>query len=260
MYWFISVARSLDLIIDDPQLGSSVRGIVFEGDFMVIKMRALSSAIALACSSAAGAQTVVPDAGPAVATVPAPASAVILTSASDNVLRTGTPIMLSTSEALTTKGKKLKVGQRVQLEVAEAVMLNGQIVIPAGSPAVGEITTVRNKGMWGKSGGINARVLYVRANGRQIRLTGQFDDKGKTGTAAVVGALVVLPIVGFFTTGTSAEIALGTPIKSFLDEDITVAFAAAPQPVLLPVPLPVPAAVSVKPVDSAQEPALVTQN
>jgi hypothetical protein len=51
-------------------------------------------------------------------------------------------------------------------------MLNGKIVIPAGSPAQGEITSVRNKGMWGKSGHITARVLYATVGGRQIRLSG----------------------------------------------------------------------------------------
>ncbi len=69
------------------------------------------------------------------------------------VLHAGTSIPLRMREAITTKGKMLKVGQRVQLEVAENITMNGQTVIPAGSPAVGEITTVRNKGMWGKSGG-----------------------------------------------------------------------------------------------------------
>lgn len=137
-------------------------------------------------------------------------------------------ISLKTSEPLTTEGKKLRVGQRIQLETAEAVTLNGQIVIPAGSPVVGEVTDVRNKGMWGKSGRINARVLSVRANGTQIRLTGQFDDKGVTGTAGVVAAIAFIPVAGFFTTGTSAKIPLGSNVTAFLDEDITVAFAPSP--------------------------------
>jgi hypothetical protein len=129
--------------------------------------------------------------------VPAPATAVILAAPAENVVRTGTQIELRTAEPLTTQGKKLKVGQRVQLEVVEPVTLNGQIVIPAGSPAMAEITDVRNKAMWGKSGRINARVLYVRANGRQIRVTGQFDDKGTTGTAGVIAAVAFIPIAGF---------------------------------------------------------------
>lgn len=98
-------------------------------------------------------------------------------------------------------------------------------MIPAGSPGMGELTTVRNKGMWGKSGGITARVLYVRVGDRQIRLSGTFDDKGVTGTAAVVGAVLLVPVVGFFTTGTSASIPIGAPVSAFLDEDVPVAFA-----------------------------------
>jgi hypothetical protein len=166
----------------------------------------------------------------------------IVGSADTGVLRTGTQLSLKVSEYLTTKEKAVRVGQRVRMEVAEAVTLNGAIVIPAGSPAMGEVTDVRNKGMWGKSGKINARVLYVRVGDRQIRLTGQFDDKGTTGTAGVVTSIVVLPLAGFFVTGTSAQIPVGTPVIAFLDEDITIAFAqAAPAPLVVPVPAAVPA-------------------
>ncbi len=143
------------------------------------------------------------------------------------------------SEVLSTKGKKLKVGQRFQLETAENVTIDGNVVIPAGSPAVGEITEVRNKGMWGKSGRINARVLYVRANGRQIRMTGSLDDKGTTGTAGVVGAAALLPIAGFFMTGTSAEIPLGAPVNAFVDEDISVAVVPASAPMIVAPAAPV---------------------
>lgn len=129
---------------------------------------------------------------------------------------------------LTTKGKKLKVGHRFNLEVASPVIVNGVTVIPEGSPAVGEITDVRNKGMWGKSGKINARILWVRANGRQIRLSGQLDDKGVTGTAGVVGAVLVAPIAGFFITGTSAEIPAGAVLTAYLDEDLPLSFFQQP--------------------------------
>lgn len=186
---------------------------------------------ASALSFAAFAQ--VPAAAPAAAPVAAP-SALIVGGPTTNVLRAGTPVVLRMSEPLTTEGKKLRVGQRFQLEVAEAVTLNGQTVIPAGSPAIGEVTDVRNKGMWGKSGRINARVLSVRANGQQVRLTGQVDDKGVTGTAGVVAAIAFIPVAGFFTTGTSARIPLGAPVSAFLDEDLTVAFAAAaPEPMVV---------------------------
>ena len=133
----------------------------------------------------------------------------------------------------------------MQLETAEPVMLNGVIVIPAGSPVTGEVTDVRNKGMWGKSGRINARVLYLRANGRQVRMTGTFDDKGTTGTAGVVGAIAVLPVAGFFITGTSANIPTGAPVSGFIDEDIPVLMSGVQPAPMIVAPAAVPAAAPV---------------
>ena len=142
------------------------------------------------------------------------------------VLRAGQEVPLRTLENLTTEGKHLRVGQRFELETAEAVSLNGQVVIPSGTHGVGEITSIRNKGMWGKSGNIEARVLYLRVGERQIRLSGSFNDKGVTGTAGVVGAIALVPIAGFLVTGTSARVPAGSPVKAFLDEDVPVQFAA----------------------------------
>ena len=159
-------------------------------------------------------------------------------------LRVGTEVPLVLSEELSTKNKQLKTGQRFQMEVSAAVLVQGVVVIPSGSPAVGEITEVRNKGMWGKSGHFSARVLYVIVNGRQIRLSGSFEKKGTSGGvgAVAVSAIVFAP-AGFFMTGKSAILPIGTPVKAFVDEDVPLAMEAqgvAPMQVGAP-PLPSPA-------------------
>lgn len=185
-------------------------------------IRSMCFALALAGAWGGIAQAQAQAVQPAIAPVPAGGT---------GVLRVGTEVPLKLSEELTTKGKLLKVGYRFHLEVAENVLVDGRVVIPAGAPAMGEVTEVRNKGMWGKSGHITARVLYAMVHGRQIRLTGNFDEKGTTGTAGVVGAVAFLPVAGFFTTGTSAKIAIGTPVKAFVDEDVALSFdqpASAP--------------------------------
>ncbi len=183
----------------------------------------------------------------AVVPLPAPSQVVMVGAPPANVLRTGTEVSLKLMEGLTTEGKKLRVGYRFQMETSEPVLVNGQVVVPAGSPAVGEITEVRNKGMWGKSGHLTASILHLTVNGRQIRLTGTFDDKGVTGTGAVVGAILLLPVVGFFTTGTSARIPVGAPVKGFVGEDVPLAFVAT-TPVAMPVPVaPAPAALPATP-------------
>jgi hypothetical protein len=164
------------------------------------------------------------------------------------VLRAGTPIQLRLMEEITTKKKAAKVGQRFMLEVAAPVEVNGVVVVPAGTPAWGEITEVRNKGMWGKSGKLNARLLYIRVNGRQIRLTGSFDDKGVTGTAGVIGAVALVPVVGFFVTGTSAVFPKGGEVGGFIDEDVPLAMAAT-----APAPLQVNAPADIMEVEAAPE-------
>jgi hypothetical protein len=196
---------------------------------MRTNVTALAGALAIAVPGVqADAQTT--NAAPA----PMQVAPVVAGAIDSNVLRAGTPVALKTREALTTKGKKLRPGTRVQLEVAEPVSLNGAVVIPVGTPAVGEVTDVRNKGMWGKSGRINARVLYATVNGRQIRMTGAFDDKGTTGTGGVVASAVFIPVAGFFVTGTSANIPVGAPVGGFLDEDVPVVMGGtAPQPLVI---------------------------
>lgn len=92
----------------------------------------------------------------------AQAIAVLDAPALTSVLRAGIEVPLLLREELTTKKKKLRVGQRVQMEVGSNVSVNGVVVIPVGTPAIVEITEVSNKGMWGKSGYIGARVLSLR--------------------------------------------------------------------------------------------------
>jgi hypothetical protein len=174
------------------------------------------------------------------------------------ILRAGTPVSLRLLEEVTTKKKAAKVGQRITLEVAAPVEMNGIVVIPAGTPAWAELTDVRNKGMWGKSGRLQARLLFMRVNGRQVRLTGNFDDKGVTGTAGVVGAIALVPVAGFFMTGTSAVLPMGGPVNGFVDEDVELAFAnAKPAPMAVAVPAPAPAPVVTRAPAPAQPPAPV---
>lgn len=190
------------------------------GGIMKIVTHLSSAVLAAAISQAAFAQSAV---------VPQ-ATAIIEPAKQENVLRAGTEVPLITREELTTKKKMLRVGQRIQMEVASSITSNGVVVIPGGTPVIGEITEVRNKGMWGKSGYIGARVISMRLGDRTVRMSGSFDDKGVTGTAGVVAAVAFVPVVGFFTTGTSAMIPMGGAVKAFLDEDIAFRAQAPAQP------------------------------
>jgi len=193
----------------------------------------LFAAAAMCCgASIVSAQSPQAAASAPTVTMVAPPAPIQPLATSNAVLRVGTEVPVRLLEELTTKGKNLRVGNRFRMETSEPIMVQGVAVIPAGSPVVGEIIDVRNKGMWGKSGHLGARILYVTVNGRQIRLSGAFDDKGVAGGvgAVAVSAIVFLP-AGFFMTGTSARVPVGTVVKAFVDEDVPLAIqAAAPPP------------------------------
>lgn len=177
---------------------------------------------------------------PVVSISSGPQQAVILTSDAGNILRAGTEVTLQIEEGLDSNDKTVTEGQKFRLAVTQDVKLGNVVVIPQGSPATGEIIELRRKGMWGKSGRIVARILNVRVGDRVIRLTGKFDDKGTTGTAGVVGSLIVVPFAGFFMTGTSAKVLPGSQVRAFLDEDLRIAV-----PQLAPITAPAVAAAPV---------------
>lgn len=216
---------------------------------------------ALLLASAAWAQTGAPTTAPARSPAPpavVPTAVPVTTGATpivagqtETMLRTGTRVPLRLTEALTTNHHALRVGQRFNMETTEPLMVANQIAIPVGTPAIGEIVEVHNKGMWGKSGRFVAQVLYLTYGGRQVRLTGTFDDKGHSGgvAAGAVSALVFLP-AGFFMTGHSAEMPIGAPVMGFVGEDIPVAFSTTPA-----TPLVVPAAAPAMPV--AAQPTII---
>lgn len=103
-----------------------------------------------------------------------------------NVVKQGTPIHLATETEMNSHDNH--VGDRIDLRVLDAVSLNGHTVIPVGTRAVGEVTLVRKKGMWGKSGRLEFRPLYLALGDRQIPISTRTMTKehGDTGTAGVL--------------------------------------------------------------------------
>ena len=113
-------------------LGCSANAVAQEGNYMMPVQRPKASAAA-----AAGAQ------GP--------------------VLRAGTEVALKLSDS--AKNQKFGVGQRVPLVVTSDVRLGTAVVIPAGATGEGEVTALQGKT-------VAAKALYVRLNGKLVRLSG----------------------------------------------------------------------------------------
>jgi hypothetical protein len=156
--------------------------------------------------------------------VQAPSGAVGVASQSEVTLPSNTEVILRMTDDLTTKGGKIEVGHVFRLTVAFDVRAQGVVVIPAGTPATGEVTMRTGKAVFGKSGKMDVELRQIDLYGRRIPVTGKYRQEGEGNTLAAVGA-VFLAAGLLFVTGKSAVIPRGREL---------VAYTITPEP--FPVP------------------------
>ena len=137
-----------------------------------------------------------------------------------------TEILLSLNEELTSR--EHRQGQTFPLTVVGDVMLGNYVVIPSGTPAVGEVTWVTGRGIFGKSGKMDIAIRYIDLNGRQIPVVGTFRQEGEGNTVATLAGVAVVPVAGFFITGRSAVIPVGRHLEVRLRDNLPVILPAGP--------------------------------
>jgi hypothetical protein len=137
------------------------------------------------------------------------------------VLRAGTEIGMTLLEPLSSR--TARQGQRFALEVTNDVSVDGLLVIPRGTRGVGEVDTVIEKGMLGKSGRLAIRPLFVEIGGARILLEGSARGKGDSGLGPVVLAAPLIGLSAAMFSGRSAVIPAGTPIVGRVSRDLPLA-------------------------------------
>ena len=139
---------------------------------------------------------------------PAIEAAPIAAPARTLLLPANSEVLLRMSEELSTKGGQVKEGQMFRLTVVHDVKVNGQTVIPMGTPATGEVTWKTGRAVFGKSGKMEIALRYIDLDGERIDLAGEYRQEGEGDTLAAVGA-VVLAAPLLVITGKSAIIPRG---------------------------------------------------
>jgi hypothetical protein len=189
---------------------------------MKIAIHALAACSMLATSVAGLAQTVAADA-------PVPAVALQRPTAQSSALPANTELLLSMNDDLTTKG--IEEGHKFRLTLVRDVQMGDYVVIPKGTPAVGEVTWKTGKGAFGKSGKMEIALRYLDMNGRHVPIEGKYRQEGEGNTAATVAGVIAAGVFAGFITGKSAKIPQGRELKAFTTETLPVALpdtAAAP--------------------------------
>ena len=135
-----------------------------------------------------------------------------------------TPVRLTTDG--TIDSRSIRQGQRFALTVADDVMVGSKIIIPRGTPAAGEIDSLSEKGMFGKSARFALRPLYVDVAGQRVNLTGTAEQKGKDAVAVAAITTVLTQGLGLIITGKSAVLPAGSTLLGEVRNDVTITLPA----------------------------------
>lgn len=140
------------------------------------------------------------------------------------LLRRDTPIHFMVINEVTTKTHR--AGHRFKLRVDKPVVIDGIVVIAVGATAWGEVTAATGSGNVGKSGKLEAKLLYVESQGLQIPITGNNAAKGAGGGGETALGVLALGPLGLFAKGNNAKIKAGELMTGFVDQDVEIPRAA----------------------------------
>jgi hypothetical protein len=101
-------------------------------------------------------------------------------------------------------------GDRFPLRVAEDVVVDGVVVIPAGARGEGEVVHAARSRAGGKAGELILTARYVKVGDREIRLRSFAGGSGKDRTKASVGIAATLGFPAFLVRGGEYAIQEGT--------------------------------------------------
>lgn len=132
-----------------------------------------------------------------------------------------TPVAI---EIRTLLGTKISTsGDKFLIRLAEAIIIDGQEVVPAGTEGEGEVIHAKKGGGMGSAGELVLAARYLIVDGRQLPLRSmKFVALGKDniGTSTALGITLGLP--GLFISGGNTEVPVGTLASAMTREDFSM--------------------------------------
>lgn len=133
-------------------------------------------------------------------------------------LAAGTPITLAVAHEVNSSTHHQ--GDTFPLTVLNDVRIGDTIVIPRGTPALGEVTWRTGKGAFGKSGKLEFSLRYIDLGGQHIPVTGDYRQEGEGNTIAVGVGIIAIGIFAGFITGKRARVPMGRELMSQLAQPV----------------------------------------
>lgn len=113
-------------------------------------------------------------------------------------------------------GSKIsQTGQMFEIELDQPIIVDGKVVVPAGTRGVGEVIHAKKSGGSGASGELVLAARYLDVGGRRLRLRSlHFAVAGQDRIGTVTAMSVASPalsLIGFFVKGKGIDLPEGTP-------------------------------------------------
>lgn len=136
-------------------------------------------------------------------------------------LKRGRTVDVRFRESLRPSG--MSNGQRVELEVADDVLVAGRVVVREGAGVVGHVEEVKRR----QAAGVPARLdividLTQAVSGEVVPLSGIYSTKGTDRRIEAAGIAIFWCVLGLLIPGENVLIAEGTIVTCFVREDISI--------------------------------------
>lgn len=141
---------------------------------------------------------------------------------SSRMLAANTAIELETLDAVSSRTSK--TGDFFKLKVrADVLAADGAILIPAGTPAVGQVVHAARSGGGGKAGELILAARYVELAQGQVKLRSGFGAAGKARVGATLATSMVVGPFAMLIKGKDLELPAATPLSARLALDTSFA-------------------------------------
>lgn len=133
-------------------------------------------------------------------------------------LAANTVIELETIDAVSSRTSK--TGDFFKLKVrADVRAADGAILIPAGTPALGQVVHAARSGGGGKGGELILAARFVELGQGQVKLRSGFGAAGKARVGATLATSMVVGPFAMLIKGKDLELPAATPLSARLGED-----------------------------------------
>ena len=133
------------------------------------------------------------------------------------VVEYGTEVKVVTREKLSSKN--LKVGQKLELEVAEDVQVSGNTLISKGTLVSAVVVDSRKSGMMGRSGRLAISIeSTMLTNGEVIRLRAGTSGKDGDNMRSTMALTLLFGAPGLLMKGTNGQVPANSIILARTDE------------------------------------------